>query len=158
MITSSEEFPGEMLTPKSQFSLPNSVYELLVKYYNDTYDLKFVSIAELAASSDLLSSSNSNQLIVVLPIVTKFGRIRIAAKIFGFKSAPQYQRSLHILAKFIQIDETTNIYPGHVQFYFKHTVQFPTGFKTHQLAFVNWYLWTPSEKIRFHCRTDDLDD
>jgi hypothetical protein len=155
-ITGSEEFPGKMLTPKSRFSLPNPVYELLVKYYNDIYDWDFVTIAELASSD--LSSNTSNQPIVVLPIVTKFGRIRIAAEIFGSKSAPRYQKSSHILAKFIQTDETVDIYPGHVQFYFEHTVQLPIGSKTHRMAFVNWYLWAPNEKIRFHCRTDDSDD
>ena len=61
MITSSEEFPGEMLAPRNQLSLPNTTYELLVKYYNDIYDWNFVSIADLAASdlsSDDLSSGN----------------------------------------------------------------------------------------------------
>jgi hypothetical protein len=28
----------------------------------------------------------------------------------------------------------------------------------YQLAFVNWYLWTPSEKTRFHCRIGNRDD
>jgi hypothetical protein len=93
-ITGSEKFPGEMLTPKNRVSLPDTTYELLVKYYNNTYDWNFVSIADLSSSS--LSSVNS---IVVLPIITQFGRIQIATKIFGSKSAPRYQRSSYILAK-----------------------------------------------------------
>jgi hypothetical protein len=152
-ITGSEKFPGEMLTPRNRVSLPDATYELLVKYYNDTYDWNFVSIADLSSSG--LSSVNS---IVVLPIITQFGRVRIAAEIFGSKSAPRYQRSSYILAKFIQEDETIDIYPGHVQYYFEHTVQLPTGPKTHRLAFVNWYLWTPNEKTRFHCRIGNWDD
>ncbi|EXX76589.1 hypothetical protein RirG_031800 [Rhizophagus irregularis DAOM 197198w] len=76
ITTGSEEFPGEMLTPRNRVSLPNATYELL----------NFTSIADLASSD--LSSGDSNQSIVVLPIVTQFGRIRIAAKIFGSKSAP----------------------------------------------------------------------
>ena len=149
-ITGSEKFPGEMLTPRNRVSLPNNVYELLVKYYNDTYEFNFVSIADLASSD--LSLGNFNQSIVVLPIVTQFGRIRIAAEIFGSKSAPRYQRNSYILAKFIQEDETVDIFPGHVQYYFEHTIQLPTGPKTHRLVFVNWYLWAPDEKTRFHCR------
>lgn len=86
-ITGSEEFSGEMLTlRKNHVSLPDAIYELLVKYYNDTYDLDFVSIAELA-SSDLLLS-NSQQSIVVLPNVDQFGRIRIATEIFESTFAP----------------------------------------------------------------------
>jgi hypothetical protein len=153
MITGSEKFPGEMLTLRNRISLPDATYELLVKYYNDTYDWNFVSIADLSSSG--LSSVNS---IVVLPIITQFGHIRIAAEIFSSKSASRYQRSSYILAKFIQEDETIDIYPGHVQYYFKHTVHLPTGLKTHRLAFVNWYLWAPNEKIRFHCKIGNWDD
>jgi hypothetical protein len=128
-ITDSEKFPGEMPTPRNRVSLPNATYELLVKYYNDTYDWNFVSIADLSLSG--LSSVNS---IVVLPIIIQFGRIQIAAKIFGSKSAPQYQKSSYILAKFIQEDKIIDIYPGHIQYYFEHTVQLPTGPKTYRLA------------------------
>jgi hypothetical protein len=56
-ITGSEKFPGEMLIPKNQISLPDATYELLVKYYNDTYDWNFVSIADLFLSG--LSLVNS---------------------------------------------------------------------------------------------------
>jgi hypothetical protein len=83
MITGSEKFPGEMLTPRNQISLLDATYELLVKYYNDTYDWNFVSIADLSLSG--LSLVNS---IVVLPIITQFGCVQIAAEIFGSKSAP----------------------------------------------------------------------
>ncbi|GES84066.1 hypothetical protein GLOIN_2v415082 [Rhizophagus clarus] len=129
IITGSEKFSGEMFTPRNQVSLPNSIYELLVKYYNDTYDWNFVSIADIASSN--LSLENSNQSIIVLPIVIQFSRIQIAAKIFGSKYAPRYQRSSYILAKFIQDDEIIDIFSGHVQYYFEHTVQLPTGPKTH---------------------------
>jgi hypothetical protein len=156
-ITGSEEFPGEMLTPKkNRVSLPDDIYELLVKYYNDTYDWDFVTIAELA-SSDLLSS-NSQQSIAVQPNVNQFGRIRIATEIFGSTFAPRYRRSSNILAKFIQDDETIDMFPGQVQFYFEHTIQLPTGTKTHRLAFVKWYLYAPNQQIRFFCRIGNEDD
>jgi hypothetical protein len=93
MITGNKKFPGKMLTPRNWVSLPDATYELLVKYYNDTYNWNFVSIADLSLSG--LSLVNS---IVVLPIITQFGRIQIAAKIFGSKSASRYQRSSYILA------------------------------------------------------------
>ena len=35
-ITGSEDFPGEMLTPRNdRVSLPDDIYELLVLYYNE---------------------------------------------------------------------------------------------------------------------------
>ena len=38
-ITGNEAFPGEMLTPRmDQVPLPDNIYELLVQYYNDTYN------------------------------------------------------------------------------------------------------------------------
>jgi hypothetical protein len=38
-ITGSEPFPGEMLGKKNdRVSLPDDIYELLVKYYNNTYE------------------------------------------------------------------------------------------------------------------------
>jgi hypothetical protein len=83
MITGSEKFPEEMLTPRNRISLPDAIYELLVKYYNNIYDWNFISIADLSSSS--LSSVNS---IVILPIIIQFGRIQIATKIFSSKSAP----------------------------------------------------------------------
>jgi hypothetical protein len=157
IITGSEEFPGEMLTPKkNRVSLPDDIYELLVKYYNDTYDWDFVTIAELA-SSDLLSS-NSQQSIAVQPNVNQFGRIRIATEIFGSTFAPRYRRSSNILAKFIQDDETIDMFSGQVQFYFEHIIQLPTGTKTHRLAFVKWYLYAPNQQIRFFCRIGNEDD
>jgi hypothetical protein len=82
-ITGSKKFPGKMLTPRNQVSLPDATYELLVKYYNDIYNWNFVSIADLSSSGLLLVNS-----IVVLPIIIQFGCIQIAAKIFGSKSAP----------------------------------------------------------------------
>jgi hypothetical protein len=75
-ITGSEQFPGKMLTPrKKRVSLPDNIYNLLVKYYNNAYDdWKFVSIAD-----SLLDESKS---IVILPNIDQFGRIRIATEIF----------------------------------------------------------------------------
>ncbi|GET03831.1 hypothetical protein GLOIN_2v1791391 [Rhizophagus clarus] len=57
-ITGSEKFLGKMLTPRNRVLLLNSIYELLVKYYNDIYNWNFVSIADIASSD--LSLENSN--------------------------------------------------------------------------------------------------
>ncbi|CAI2190902.1 5261_t:CDS:2, partial [Funneliformis geosporum] len=36
--------------------------------------------------------------------------------------APQYMRNSHILAKFIQSDEMTDIFPGEVLYYFEYSL------------------------------------
>ena len=51
-----------------------------------------------------------------------------------------------------------DIFPGEVQFYFEHTIEFPTGTTTHKLAFVRWYLPASKQQTRFYCRTDNNDD
>src|SRR6266542_1863540 len=46
-INGSEAFPGEMLTPKkNQVSLPNDIYQILIEYYSNAYESKFVTIAK----------------------------------------------------------------------------------------------------------------
>ena len=149
-ITGTEPFPGQMLTPKKErVSLPDNIYELLVQYYNNIYDnWKFVTIAD-AVSAGISSS------IIVLPHVNQYGRIRIGSEIFGATIAPQYIRSSHILAKFIQSDETVDIYPGEVQYYFEHSIELPTGTKLHHLAFVKWHLPATNRQTRFYCRANN---
>ena len=157
-ITGSENFPGEMLTPRNdRVSLPDDIYELLVYYYNDAYyDLEFVTIA--GASDKLILEEELEDFIIVLPNITQHGRIRIGSEIFGANIAPRYRKNSYILAKFIQDNETIDTFSGEVQFYFTHTIDLPTGSKTHQLAFVKWYQSAPNPKTRFYCKADDDDD
>src|SRR5688572_7669204 len=45
-ITGREWFPGEMMTPSElEVNLSDNMYDLLVDYYNNAYDLEFVTIA-----------------------------------------------------------------------------------------------------------------
>jgi len=47
-IVGSEPFPGEMLTPcESCVALPDNIYQILTDYYNNAYELQFVTIAEI---------------------------------------------------------------------------------------------------------------
>ena len=62
--------------------------------------------------------------------------------------APRYQKNSHILAKFIQDNKTVDTFSDKVQFFFTHTIVLPTGSKTHQLAFVKWYLPVPKVACR----------
>jgi hypothetical protein len=72
-----------MFMPKKQISLPDTIYELLVKYYNNTYNQKFISITNFASND--LSLSNLHQKIIVSPNVNQFSHIQITTK--TFKSA-----------------------------------------------------------------------
>ncbi|GBC52241.2 hypothetical protein GLOIN_2v1484835 [Rhizophagus irregularis DAOM 181602=DAOM 197198] len=101
--------------------------------------------------------NSENQPIVVSPNVSQFGHIQIATEIFGSALAPRYQRSSYITSKFIQDDESVDIFPRQVQFYFEHTVPLPTGAKTLTCFYKMVYVGT-EEKKRFHCRIDNEDD
>src|SRR5439155_26816641 len=138
-------------------SLPNDIYELLVYYYNDAYyDLEFVTIA--SASDKLILEEESEDFIIVLPNIIQHGHIRIGSEIFGTNIASRYRKNSHILAKFIQDNETVDTFPGEVQFFFTHTIVLSTGSKTYQLTFVKWYLPAPDHKTRFYCKADNDDD
>lgn len=147
-IVGNELFPGEMLTPnKNRVDLPDNVYQILTEYYNNAYELQFITIAESI-------SNGSKDSIVVPNMVNQFGRVRIAAEIFGSAMSPRYLKNAFVLAKFIQDNETSDLFPGQVQYYFEHTIRISGEPKTHRLAFVRWYKWTP-DRTRFYTSIDD---
>jgi len=149
-ITGVEIFPGEMLPPeKINVSLPDNIYNILVKYYNSAYDLEFVSIAEASQRK-----SDRSGRIVVRPQINQFGRIRIGSEIFGSAITPQYLKNSFILANFIQENDLVELYPGQVQYFFEHEVNLQIGKQTHRLAYVRWFLPAPSHQTRFHCQVD----
>ena len=81
-ITGSENFPGEMLTPRNdRVSLPDDIYELLVHYYNDAYDWEFVTIA--GASDKLILEEESEDFIVVCQIYPNMDASGSEAKYLG---------------------------------------------------------------------------
>ena len=133
-ITGSEEFPGEMLTPRNdRVSLPDDIYELLVNYYNAAYDWEFVTIA--GGSDMLVLEEESEDFIVVLPNIIQHGRIRIGSEIFG--------RILHLDI------ERIRIYWQSLYKIMKRSIHFPVkfNFSLHiQLIFqpdrkrINWLL------------------
>ena len=67
----------------------------------------------------------------------------------------RYLKNAFVLAKFIQNDGTTDLFPGQVQYYFKHTVRISGELKTHRLAFIKWYKPAPNQKTRFYTSIDD---
>ena len=139
-IVGSEPFPGEMLTPRrSRVALPDNIYQILVDYYNNAYELQFVTIAEL-------TSTTPKDSIVVPNMVDQFGRVRISAEVFGSTMAPKYSKNANVLANFIQNNKTTDLFPGQVQFYFEHTMRILSELKTHRLAFIKWHKLAPNKQ------------
>jgi hypothetical protein len=148
-ITGTEPLPGEMMTPKKiNVSLPDDIYKILVDYYNVAYDSEFVSIAESVQRS-------SSTMIVVWPQINQFGRIRIRSEIFGSANTPRYLKNSFILAKFVQENDSVELFPGQIQYFFEHEVNLSEGKRTHLLAYVRWFLPAPNHKTRFHCQIDD---
>src|SRR5438067_8537790 len=53
---------------------------------------------------------------------------------------------------------TTDIYPGQVQFFFEHMIQLPEGPATHSLAFVRWYDKADDRRSQFYCQIGNDDE
>jgi len=87
-------------------------------------------------------------------MVDQFGRVRISAEVFGSAMASRYLKNANVLAKFIQNNETTDLFPGQVQYYFEHTVRISGELKTHRLVFTKWYKLTPNQKTWFYTSID----
>src|SRR5207245_2997657 len=137
-ITGIEPFPGEIMsTKRMNVALPNDIYDILVEYYNNAYDSEFVTIAKAA-------TERSGDRIVVQPQVNQFGRIQVRSEIFGSVNAPRYLRSSFIRAKFVQENDSIEVFPGQVQYYFEHEV----NRKIHRLAYVRWFKSTPNHQMR----------
>jgi len=67
-------------------------------------------------------------------------------------------KNSYILAKFIQDDEATEIFPGRVQYYFEHSIELLTSIMMHRLAFVRWYMYAKNQQTRFHCKVNIQND
>ena len=66
----------------------------------------------------------------------QFGRLCLGSEVYGSQISPRYEKRSYIRAKFLaNRDNTIDIYPGQVQFFFQNTTQS----KTHHLAYVRWY-------------------
>ncbi|PKK56396.1 hypothetical protein RhiirC2_800113 [Rhizophagus irregularis] len=73
-ITGNEQFPEEIITPRKQDGiLPNDIYNLLVDYYNNVYDLEFVTIAD-----SIESRLQFRHPIIVRLIINQYGHNNVA--------------------------------------------------------------------------------
>jgi hypothetical protein len=144
-----EPFPGELMNPCHEATLPDDVLPLLVEYYDNLYDESFISISSVMAPL--------SNIIVVNSRIMQYGRLRIGADIYGSVQAARYEKSSYILAKFVLDDGSIDTYPGQVQFYFKHTIYLNNKSTTHSLALVRWYEPVQDPAIRYYCQVDNDD-
>jgi hypothetical protein len=112
--TGTEIFPGNMMSPTKKIILKNNILEILVAFYNNSYEENFIPLSQL--------KNPENNKIIVSPHIFQYGRLRIGGDIYGSVEAARYIKSSYILAKFVQNDGSIDTYPGQVQFYFEHTL------------------------------------
>jgi hypothetical protein len=133
-IYGTEPIPGQMLSP-SCFGvvMPLELRGYLCEWYATLYEK---DQEEILGFMDLK--------------INQHARLQIGAEIFGSMISSQREKNATILAKWEAAnDESTDIYPGEVQYYFEHTLRLPDGPKTVLLAYVKWYKSAPTSDIRF---------
>jgi hypothetical protein len=146
LATGSESFPGEMQQPSFEgVLLSESKLDLMVAFYTDTYAYNFRKPAD-----DILQGS-----ITVRVKMDQFGRCRIGSEVFGSTMSMRHVKSSYVMANFITNNGEVDCYPGQVQYYFKHVVDFPNGPAEHSLAYIRWYKPAETAKIRFYFSNDD---
>src|SRR6266487_369780 len=70
--------------------------------------------------------------------------------IFGSMMSGRHEKNSTILAKWrAAYDESIDIYPGEVQYYFEHTLRLPEGPRKHLLVYVKWYKGASAPSTRF---------
>ncbi|RHZ64532.1 hypothetical protein Glove_323g20 [Diversispora epigaea] len=129
-ISEKKLFSDKILKPFSEniSLLADGILDLMIVYYNDTYEnLKFQKPFE----TDSLNS-------IIIPLrINKYCRYQIGSEIFGLTFSLRHQKSLYILAKFASEDDSIDIYPGQIQFFFVHEISTNRiNMETHYLAYV----------------------
>lgn len=133
-IYGTEPIPGQMLKPSSfGVNMPLKLRKFLCEWY------------------EILYERDQEQILGYMDLqINQHARMQIGAEIFGSMISGRHEKNSTILAKWKAVnDESTDIYPGEVQYYFEHTLRLPEGSKTHILAYVKWYKNAPSSSIRF---------
>jgi hypothetical protein len=138
----SEKFPGELLRPKSpNLILPAETLDLLVEYYEASYEMM---------NFRRPFTNNANDSIVIQNRADQYGRSRIGSEIFDSVMSSRNVKGSFVLARFVNHDGSVDLYPGQVQFFFTHSVNFPSGIVEHKLAFIRWYKPVNSADTRFY--------
>lgn len=134
-VYGTEPIPGQMLRPSNlDVVMPPQLRKYLCEWYEILYEK---DRDEILGCMDLH--------------VNQHARIQIGAEVFGSVLSGRHEKNSTILAKWkAPKDESTDLYPGEVQYYFEHTLRFPEEeSRTHLLAYVKWYKNASSSSIRF---------
>jgi hypothetical protein len=147
VITGSENFPGEMLHPSEEnILLSSEMLDRMVEYYEATYEMyNFRKPFGEGAEDSIVIGVKMN----------KFGRCRVGSEIFGSSMSSRHVKSSFILAKFMTFDGDVDIYPGQIQYFFKHGINLQDHSVEHFLAYVLWYRPVPSTNVRYHFSSCD---
>ena len=100
----------------------------MTEFYCNAYDKNFVTLSCIHNAPE--------GSIPILPKVNQFSQLRIETEIFGSVLSSRHAKSAKILVYFILEDDTTDTFPGQIQFFFEHTVYLQDGSRMHYLAFV----------------------
>ena len=133
-IYGTENLPGCMLAPSHKnVKIPSNLYQLLCEWYAILYE---------KSKKKILKYMNVR--------MNQYARLIIDSEIFGSKIGGRHANNSLIQAKWKAFgDDSSDIYPGEVQYYFEHILNFPDGSKKHQLAYVRWFKPAPSPDTRF---------
>ena len=133
-IYGTEPIPGRMLHPSNfEVEMPLELRRYLCEWYSILYEKE---------EKDILGFMDL--------YVNQHARLQIGSEIFGSIISGRHEKNAIILAKWRAVrDDSHDIYPGEVQYYFEHTLRLPEGPRTHLLAYVRWYKNAPSSDIRF---------
>jgi hypothetical protein len=141
VINGSEQFPGELLNPKNlNIILHAEVLDLLVEYYEASYE---------TMNFRRPFTNNINDSIIIRNIANQYGRIRIGSETFDSVMSSRNIKGSFVLARFVNHDGSVDLYPGQVQFFFTHSVNFP-NVEEHKLAFIRWFKPVNSADVRFY--------
>src|ERR1043165_816818 len=133
-IYGTEPIPGKMLQP-SYFKvvMPLELRKFLCEWYSILYEKE---------EEDILGFMDLH--------INQHMRSQLGSEIFGSMLSDHQEKNATILAKWKAVlDDSIDIYPGEVQYYFEHTLRLPEGSRTHLLAYVKWYRSAASSSIRF---------
>ena len=133
-IYGTEPMLGKMMQP-SLFNvvMPPKLREFLCKWYMILYEKE---------EKDILGNMDLH--------INQHARLQIGSEIFGSMISGRQEKNATILAKWKALnDDSVDVYPGEVQYYFEHTLRSSERPKTHLLAYVKWYKCASSSSIRF---------
>ncbi|GET51194.1 uncharacterized protein LOC114543330 [Rhizophagus irregularis DAOM 181602=DAOM 197198] len=136
-IYGTEKLPGQMLNPSCfKVIIPLELRRFLCEWYSILYEKEQ---NEILGFMDL--------------VIDQHARLQIGAEIFGSMISGHQEKNVTIFAKWkASNDDSVDIYPGDVQYYFEHTLRLPEGPRKHLLAYVKWYKSASSSNIWFKHR------